>query len=302
MTTWLEGRNSIFLGAQAFVIEDDRETASSWSSKYVVHNPAYKWVLGRFVEADRANDNKQLFSLKGLQMQRPTIAHAPMNMNHSSRRVVGAFVATDLVYPVSTTTAAYSLDCAECAEAVEVPQDYDPNEPPPTCSKCGQILDKARMVDSLQAGASDAGLNAYVEALGVFWRHYFPEEFALVEAAHAEGKLYYSMECIPSQIQCAGANGCGETFQYAGRVSETYCAHLKDGVSDKHLINPHFTAGAILVPPVRPGWSNADIHSLVAKHAELAENIYDGVVADMNHLAPKEWEILMAQLLALATA
>lgn len=318
MTTWLQGRDSFFFGAQAFLVDNEHETASSWASKYLVQNPAYKWVLGRFVEADRANNNKQLFSLKGLQMARPTIAHAPMNMNHSSRRVVGSYVATDLVYPTDTAATIPGgvlepgsptppYDCPVCGESVgpeDLPEGYDPMAPAGNpCPKCGAILNNdGHLVDSLQtAGVSDAGLNAYIEALGVFWRHYFPEEYALVEAAHKEGKLYYSMECIPAQIQCAGADGCGETFQYAGRMSDTYCAHLKEGVSDKYLIEPHFTAGAILVPPVRPGWSNADIHSLVAKHAELAEHIYDGVEADMSHLDPKEWEVLMAQLLALAT-
>lgn len=316
MTTWIQGERSFFLGAQAFLVEDDREIASSWASKHIVTNPAYKFVLGRFVEADRANNNKQLFSLKGLQLARPTIAHAPMNMNHSSRRVVGAFVATDLVYPTGQRAAAGGVlepgsptppyDCPVCGESVgpeDLPEGQDPMVPGVTpCPHCGAVLDtNGRLVDSQQAGASDAGLNAYIEALGVFWRHYFPEEFALVEAAHAEGKLYYSMECIPAQIQCAGADGCGETYEYAGRISDTYCSHLNDHISDKHLIDPHFTAGAILVPPVRPGWSNADIHSLVAGHAELAEQIYDGVREDLRHLDSRDWELLMAQLLALST-
>jgi hypothetical protein len=108
------------------------------------------------------------------------------------------------------------------------------------------------------------------------------------------------MECIPEEIQCAGDGGCGFRTEYAGRISPDYCEHLNDTTSDKFLIGPHFTAGAILVPPVRPGWSNADVHSLVAKHAQLAEDIYNGVKQDMSHLDPRDWELLMTELLRLS--
>jgi hypothetical protein len=281
MTTWLEGERSFFLGAQAFLVEDDREIAASWASPYVMQNAAYKYVLGRFVEADRANNNKQLFTLAGLQMARPTITHAPMNMNHAHRRVVGAFVATELVYPTGPIQAAAGEPCPGCGEPV--PE----GDVCPSCSKA--LL------------AEEIALNPYIEALGVFWKHYFPEDFALVEDAHAEGRLYYSMECIPAKIQCAGDEGCGATYEYAGRKSNSYCAHLNEHVSDKLLIQPHFTAGAILVPPVRPGWTHADVHSLVAKHEQLASDIYDGVKSDLGHLDPTQWESIMAELLVLAT-
>lgn len=251
--TWVEGKRGIYLGAAATLIQDDREVATSWASEHIVSNPAHKWLLGRFVEADRANNNRQLFSLEGLQMSRPTITHAPMNINHQSRRVVGAFVATDLIYPTGDD---------EAAEA----------------------------------------LNPYIESLGVFWRHYFPEEYALVEHAHNEGHLYYSMECIPREIQCVGDGGCEATYEYAGRTSPSYCDHLNTGGSDKFLIDPHFTAGAVLVAGTKPGWSNADIHQLVSKHAEVAERVYDGVAEEMPHLDPLLWESLMQQLLVAANA
>lgn len=258
MTIYVEGKHSIVLAAQAAIFENDREMASSWAAPHIIPNPAHKWILGRFVEADRPNNNHQLFSLEGLQMSRPTIAHAPMNMNHSTRRVVGSYVATDLIYPTDAAS-------------------------------------------DESAGTSDAGLNPYIEALGVFWKHYFPEEYSLVEAAHAEGRLFYSMECVPRQIQCAGESGCGETFEYAGRISDTYCAHLNEHVSDKFLIDPHFTGGAVLVQGVRPGWVNADIHTLVAQYSELADNIYEDVRSDLSHLNPSDWELLMGELLTIAT-
>ncbi len=265
MTAWIEGDRSFFMGARASLVEEDREVAGSWASKHINHNPAYSFVLGRFVESDRANGNRQLFSLKGLQMAQPTIQHAPMNMNHSARRIVGSFVASELLYPTA------SEDEAEM-------------EP----------LREAAM-------AANSTLNPYIESLGVMWRHYFPDEYMEISKAHQEGALYFSMEAIPSHVQCVGNGGCEETFEYAGRTSPTYCEHINKTMSDKFLINPHFTAGAIIVPPVKPGWANADIHSLVAQHAELADEVFEHVKAELPHLSTSEWEGLMGELLVLAT-
>lgn len=249
MTAWFEGKNGFYLGAKASLVEDEREVAASWATPYVLSNPHHKYVLGRFVEADRANNNRQKFTLDGLQMGRPSIQNAPMNLNHESRHVVGTFVASELIYPTES-----------------------PNE--------------------------IATLNPYIESLGVVWRYYFRNEYAAIEEAHAEGRLYYSMECVPSTVQCTGDGGCEQSFKYAGVKSDKYCSHLNEHASDKLLIDPHFTAGAILIPPVKPGWSHADIHSLVESHASLAEDIYAGVSKEMSHLSPQDWESLMGMLLA----
>ena len=274
MSVWIEGRRGFYLGAQAFVLDEDRELA--WAEKFILKNPAHRWILGRYVEADRPNSNRQLFPLEELQAQRPTITHAPMNLNHHPHRIVGAYVATEMVYP--TQQAAH--DCPKCGEEMKDGR----------CSACGY--------DSGQAAA--APQNPFIDALGVFWKHYFPEEFRAVEAAHKMGHLFYSMECVPQQIACAGPSGCGAEFAYDGRQSEKYCEHLRASTSDKKLIKPHFTAGAILLPPVQPGWSNAEIHKLVANHAEAAEDIYEGVKREAPHLDAHLWESLMHSLLVTA--
>ena len=293
MTTWIEGARSFFLGAQAFLVEDDRELASSWASKHILPNPANKFVIGRFVEADRANNNRQKFTLDGLQMARPSITHAPMNMNHQAHKIVGSYVATELVYPTQVAAGSSSPVCPVMGcGSLMVLQGTDA-----FCPVCDpqkqQAFEKA--VDAM-----GIALNPYIDALGVFWRHYFREEYKLVEEAHAQGRLFFSMECVPSNIQCVGDGGCQASFEYAGRQSPTYCEHLNETSSDKLLINPHFTAGAILIPPVTPGWSHADIHTLVAGHQEMAQNIFDDVKEEFPHLPAAQWESLMGELLALA--
>lgn len=350
MTVWIEGNRGFFLGAAAQLVEDDREVAS-WASPYIVKNPAYKWVLGRFVEADRANINRQLFSLDGLQMGRPSIAHAPMNMNHVARRVVGAFVGSDLIYPTTAEPEASQIESddgqanvdADPPEGIaEAARDFNTDQRDKMAKKghalpdgsfpianeqdlhnaiqaFGRAKDKAAAKAHIikrakalgltkllpdgwtapQKAATQPELNPYIEALGVFWKYYFPDEYELIENAYAQGALFYSMECVPGQIQCAGAGGCGGQYEYAGRQSDSYCAHLNDGASDKLLIDPHFTGGALLVPPVKPGWANADVHSLVAKYSDLADRVYAGVAEELPGLSASKWEAMMEELLVL---
>lgn len=100
-----EGKNRIYIGTEAQLIENEREIASDWAAKHVLLNPAHAWVLGKFVESDRANKNQQYFALEDLQIANPTIAHAPMNINHNARNIVGAYVASELIYPTAEDAA-----------------------------------------------------------------------------------------------------------------------------------------------------------------------------------------------------
>lgn len=257
MTAWVEGRNKFVLASTAQLVSmDHEEAADAWWAAHVRNSPTFKWLVGRFVEADRANSNRQLFSLEGLQMARPSITHAPMNLNHFQRRIIGSYVATEMLYPVGN----------------EVPA-------------------------AMAAGES---LNPHIEALGVVWQHFFPGEVDAIEHAHAEGKLSFSMECVPRQVQCTGDGGCGETYEYAGRKSDTYCDHLNEYASDKLLIDPLFTAGAVLVG-VQPGWKHADIHSLVAQYTdEQLDALYQDVAKTHSDWDPHVWEAAMHALLAMA--
>lgn len=251
MTAWVEGKNKFVLASDAQLVSlDHEEAADAWWAPHVRNSPTFKWLVGRFVEADRANSNRQLFTLEGLQMARPSITHAPMNLNHFQRRIIGSYVATDMIYPIE--------------------------------------------------GASE--LNPHIEALGVVWQHFFPGEVDAMEHAHAEGKLSFSMECVPKQVQCAGDGGCGNTYEYAGRKSDTYCDHLNEYASDKLLIDPTFTAGAVLVG-VNPGWKHADIHSLVAQYTdEELDVLYEDVASTHPDWDPQVWEAAMHALLDMANS
>lgn len=142
----------------------------------------------------------------------------------------------------------------------------------------------------------------FLEALAAFYRYYFPDEYVAVEKAHKEGTLAWSMECVPQTVTCAGAE-CGKTFEYAGRQSESYCAHLNAPGAKKMMGRPHFTAGALVLPPARPAWRNANVTSLdtlVRTELEAAERMYNQVASEFPHLESSDWERMMALLLAAA--
>lgn len=257
MTVWHEGENSFHFGARAELLPDDREIAGHWASPHVIANPANAYILGRYAESGRANSNRQLFSLDGLQMGRPSLQHAPLNVNHAQRRVVGAFVASDIVYPTG--------------EEIEA------------------------------AAVSDTELNPFMESLAVMWKHYFADDYRVVQMAQSEGALYFSMEAVPEKIACAGNGGCGEEYAYEGPKSTKYCAHLNECASDKHLINPHFIGGALIIPPIKPGWANANIKTVnLAANEQKQEAVYAQMANEFDHLEPAQWDSLMRQVLALA--
>lgn len=148
--------------------------------------------------------------------------------------------------------------------------------------------------------AAYSQVNPYIEALGAFWKYYFPGELSQVEAAYSSGNLFLSMECVSSSVTCAGPNGCGESFNYAGPMSDTYCEHIKERASYRQLDNPHFLAGALVLPPDRPGWKGAEvkeISKIMNDHAEEAERAYAALSADAPHLSAEQLELAVQVLI-----
>lgn len=145
-------------------------------------------------------------------------------------------------------------------------------------------------------GASEEVSSPYIQALAAYYYYYFEDTYREIEKAHREGQLFFSMESVPASLVCA-AEGCGLEFAYAGRQHESYCAHLQEPIAARQLKQPHFTGGALIIPPVRPGWKSADIHEL-SRVFEEAETTYNQVVAAAPHLDPRNWELIMLTLIS----
>lgn len=135
-----------------------------------------------------------------------------------------------------------------------------------------------------------------IQALAGMWAHIFPEQAALVTAADAAGELFYSMECTGSHLICAGDSGCGQKFKY--QDSASHCEHLTNRTSVRHIVNPTFRGGALIIPPVKPGWQNATATVLSAEAlreaARWVDVNADGLADAASHMSAREWETVMA--------
>jgi hypothetical protein len=242
----------IWLGGRARLLDDGETGLKAWAEKHVRRDHNIKWMLGNYVEADRANSNGHIFPLADLTGYGvATIPNKPLNMLHHGRYIIGSMVA-------------------------------------------------AEMVDPAPAAGGDLGGHPVVEVLSGMWAEIFPDEAAIVQKAHHEGSLFYSMECWPDSVTCP-VDGCGSNAPWKGFKSDQYCAHMNASrVSQKILNKPHFHAGAAIVPPVLPGWRNAsigDVSALLKENADKAELLYAGLVEEAPDLGPREWERMMAEIM-----
>lgn len=162
-----------------------------------------------------------------------------------------------------------------------------------------------RTVDLKRDEAAKGG-SLKIEALSGLWSHIFPFESALIDQADGAGSLFYSMECRGSHLICAGDAGCGEKFEYM--APETHCAHLMERSSIRHIVNPTFRGGAIIIPPVKPGWKDARasvyrdaIRDEASKYAEMTEAAFNQANAEGREITAAAWEHLMASIISLGS-
>lgn len=110
-------------------------------------------------------------------------------------------------------------------------------------------------------GAATNVTSPEVQALSVVWGANFPEVADEIRKAHNEGTLFYSMECIAESKQCLQ---CENVFEWAASGAEL-CRHLaSDHKAPRRFINPTFLGAALIFPPERPGWSDANITEIAS--------------------------------------
>lgn len=210
-----------------------RELAAEYEK--AAGNEALMHLTGRFVEAEAANVNGAFWSTADLDYGEKTPVHAPVNYLHRTRHIIGAFTDSKMMRP--------KLATAERAA---------------------------------NQGRPFLAVNAVV------WREFFPYESRIVEMASSQGKLFWSMECQSKTIRCetsadGALQGCGAEYPFAQVMSPgtagSVCTHLRERSSQRHFVMPRFNAGAVIVPPVNPGWRQA--HAEVTQEAEaLAEQTF----------------------------
>lgn len=151
-----------------------------------------------------------------------------------------------------------------------------------------------------QAAALGALTEPFIAASAAIWRWLWPDEAAIVEQAASQQRLWYSMECISDSVVCEGLNGCGAEVAYQTYLKADeaeVCEHVRTRASVRRFKDPTFLGGAVIVPPVRPGW--ADAHAELMTQGELvAEAAYEQ--AGRPDMKDREWAALMAQVVSFA--
>ncbi len=267
-TLVLDKGHSTYLVNAAHVVKSPEDVSSDLAAavddgwEVDKSNPFIQWIAGDFVEADNANSNGQFWTAGDLELSEYSIKYAPLNMVHKFRQPIGFYAATKVV----------KLDKKD---------------------KALKLAKKEEKAGSLK-----------IEALSGLWSHIFAFEAAQVEAAHDANLLFYSMECRGTHLTCGtdearGLKGCGQTFDYMDL--DSHCEHLLERSSVRHIVKPTFRGGAIIVPPVRPGWKNANASVLsnavmqeAASYAEQNEKAYNQLTADGTDISATAWEQLMA--------
>lgn len=147
--------------------------------------------------------------------------------------------------------------------------------------------------------ADDQNGHPYMEALAAMWRHIYPDEHSMLEKAQKQGSLFFSMEATAESLTFVDYDNL--TVPYMGRQDKSY--PTQDVTTPRVLNNPHFGGGAIIIPPVRPGWSRADIKSLdsfISLQPAVSESVFAGIEQAFPHLEQGDWERMMQQLVALS--
>jgi hypothetical protein len=122
--------------------------------------------------------------------------------------------------------------------------------------------------------AADAVGN-HIQAMSAIWKFIYPRETEVIEKASANNTLWYSMECVSETVTCIdgpGKPGCGDTFPYktVQREPAKVCSHIREKSSIRRFNQPTFLGGAVIIPPVRPGWGKADA-TVMRQAAEVTE-------------------------------
>lgn len=247
-----EGNDRIYFGCAAHIVQEAEELA--WAEQYVTKNSNYKWILGKYAEAENANRNRQFMTETNLKHAQDYLDHAPLNINHTPK-IVGAFAASQMIFPTPEQAA--------------------------------------------------EGIHPYLEALSAMWKARFPEEFEDVEKAHRSNSLFYSMEARPERIHCGGEHGCDQEFAYIARTDPSYCTHLNNFTPGilRDMLNPRFMGGALIIPPVRPGWGEAtieEISSFVKDRDDELHKLETEIALEAPEASPQTWETLAIHVAAIA--
>lgn len=194
-------------------------------------NPHNLYLQGRFVEAENPNRNGAFWTADDLAYGEHSVANGPLNILHDLGAIVGCFTDGRLYKP-----------------------------------------------DGSAREAAGETTRPHIVAQAVLWQSIFPKAASVIRAQAEVGQLYFSMEAVSQSVSCETSadgrrQGCGKNFPWevAQGDARGACEHLQNRTSQRHMVNPTFVGGALIIPPGRPAWADADIEVIQTEAAALQE-------------------------------
>lgn len=136
-------------------------------------------------------------------------------------------------------------------------------------------LEQGEWSNDRYATVSDAPF--FIETRAVMWDWIYPERGEILRQALSEDKAWLSMECVGEAMQC---QTCDSFFNWdeAMSLGERVCEHIRERSGVRRIVNPTFLGAAVIVPPVEPGWSAANLkESHWANEYAAAEKAFAGL-------------------------
>lgn len=133
-------------------------------------------------------------------------------------------------------------------------------------------LAHSEFVSVEREAAAETGVGSHISALGALWPWVAPEEVRAIRNASEKGQLWFSMECVSREVACLeeGCNHKADYLPYMKTPEVARCTHMRNG-GVRRFVDPIFEGAGIIVPPVMPGWANAEARVLVPQAASLIE-------------------------------
>lgn len=166
------------------------------------------------------------------------------------------------------------------------------------------VISDSRIVTPSKEAAKAGPRFPYIEADSQVWRWLNQGEVAAVEGAASAGKLWYSMECVSERVLCMEED-CGAAVSYVDYLNrhvehasdDVACDHMRSTTSVRRFDSPTFLGAAVILPPVSPGWADADL-AVMEEAASIVEKAYERAGRPA-HLED-DWESMIAQVVAFA--
>ncbi len=153
---------------------------------------------------------------------------------------------------------------------------------------------ETKIINHPSVAQQDVRTYPEIQALSVVWAANFPQVASQVKEAHARKQLWYSMECVAEEKQCLA---CEQVFPFRASAHEV-CEHLAESASaPRRFINPTFLGGALIFPPEKPAWPDADITEVARRLTFEYAHRSEGSSGDTD-MPVHVWNQLMEEVMA----